>query len=91
VCLNLNRSFERRTNALTSSDTYFPPRTVAHVTAMTVSIASSARQKRLLGRSTYIDHAEVVVTDPRPAPQDVEALVAPHSDLQERFARLDHI
>jgi hypothetical protein len=89
VVLNL-RSFERATNALTFFDTYIP-RTVAHVTAMTVSnrLLSTAEAASLGSLDQYFDHAEVVVTDPASLLHDVEELVARTPDLHERFARLD--
>jgi hypothetical protein len=89
IVLNL-RSFERATNALTFFDTYIP-RTVAHVTAMTVSnrLLSTAEAASLGSLDQYFDRAEVVVTDPVSLLHDVEALVARTPDLHERFARLD--
>src|SRR5215475_9644687 len=89
VVLNL-RSFERATNALVFFDRYIP-RTVAHVTAMTVSnrLLSTAEAASLGSLDQYFDHAEVVVTDPASLLHDVEELVARTPDLQERFARLD--
>jgi tetratricopeptide (TPR) repeat protein len=89
VVLSL-RSFERATNALTFFDTYIP-RTVAHVTAMTVSnrLLSTAEAASLGSLDQYFDHAEVVVTDPASLLHDVEELVARTPNLQERFARLD--
>jgi len=89
VVLNL-RSFERATNALTFFDTYIP-RTVAHVTAMTVSnrLLSTAEAASLGSLDQYFDHAEVVVTDPASLLHDVEELVARTPNLQERFALLD--
>src|ERR1700746_2282306 len=84
VVLNL-RSFERATNALTFFDTSIP-RTVAHVTAMTVSnrLLSTAEAASLGSLDQYFDHAEVVVTDPASLLRDVEDLVARTPDLQER-------
>src|SRR5215471_347142 len=89
VVLNL-RSFERATNALTFFDTSIP-RTVAHVTAMTVSnrLLSTAEAASLGSLDQYFDHAEVVVTDPASLLHDVEELVARTPDLHERFALLD--
>jgi hypothetical protein len=89
VVLNL-RSFERATNALTFFDTSIP-RTVAHVTAMTVSnrLLSTVEAAALGSLDQYFDHAEVVVTDPTSLLHDVEDLVARTPDLHERFARLD--
>src|SRR5256712_9932037 len=89
VVLNL-RSFERATNALTFFDTSIP-RTVAHVTAMTVSnrLLSTAEAASLGSLDQYFEHAEVVVQDPASLLHDVEELVARTPDLHERFARLD--
>jgi tetratricopeptide (TPR) repeat protein len=89
IVLNL-RSFERATNALVFFDHHIP-RTVARVTAMTVSnrLLSTAEAASLGSLDQYFDHAEVVVTDPASLLHDVEELVARTSDLQERFARLD--
>jgi len=89
VVLNL-RSFERATNALVFFDHHMP-RTVARVTAMTVSnrLLSTAEAASLGSLDQYFDHAEVVVTDPASLLRDVEALVARTPDLHERFALLD--
>src|SRR5207237_5466169 len=89
VVLNL-RSFERATNALVFFD-HNLPRTVARVTAMTVSnrLLSTAEAASLGSLDQYFDHAEVVVTDPASLLHDVEELVARTPDLHERFARLD--
>ena len=61
VVLNL-RSFERATNALVFFDHHIP-RTVARVTAMTVSnrLLSTAEAASLGSLDQYFDHAEVVV------------------------------
>src|SRR5438552_251446 len=89
VVLNL-RSFERATNALVFFD-HRIPRTVAHVTAMTVSnrLLSTAEAAPLGSLDQYFDHAEVVVTDPASLLHDVEEIVARTPDLAERFALLD--
>ena len=89
VVLNL-RSFERATNALVFFDHHIP-RTVARVTAMTVSnrLFSTAEAASLGSLDQYFDHAEVVVTDPASLLHEVEELVARTPDLQERFVRLD--
>jgi hypothetical protein len=89
VVLNL-RSFERATNALGFFDRHMP-RTVARVTAMTVSnrLLSTAEAASLGSLDQYFDHAEVVVTDPASLLHDVEELVARTPNLHERFARLD--
>jgi tetratricopeptide (TPR) repeat protein len=89
VVLNL-RSFERATNALVFFDHHIP-RTVARVTAMTVSnrLLSTAEAASLGSLDQYFDHAEVVVTDPASLLRDVEDLVARTPDLHERFALLD--
>src|SRR6266699_3699872 len=87
--LNL-RSFERATNALVFFDHHIP-RTVARVTAMTVSnrLLSTAEAASLGSLDQYFDHAEVVVTDPASLLHDVEELVARTPNLHERFALLD--
>src|SRR6266702_4001006 len=87
VVLNL-RSFERATNALVFFDHHMP-RTVARVTAMTVSnhLLSTAEAASLGSLDHYFDTAEVVVKDPATLLHEVEALVARTPDLQERFAR----
>lgn len=89
MVLNL-RSFERATNALVFFDHHIP-RTVAHVTAMTVSnrLLSTAEAAALGSLDQYFDGAEVVVTDPASLLHDVEELVARTPDLHERFALLD--
>jgi tetratricopeptide (TPR) repeat protein len=89
IVLNL-RSFERATNALVFFDHHIP-RTVARVTAMTVSnrLLSTAEAASLGSLDQYFDHAEVVVTDPASLLHDVEELVARTPDLHERFALLD--
>jgi len=89
VVLNL-RSFERALNALAFFDHHIP-RTVAHVTAMTVSnrLLSTAEAASLGSLDEYFDHAEVVVKDPAALLHDVEALVARTPDLHERFALLE--
>jgi hypothetical protein len=89
VVLNL-RSFERATNALVFFDHHIP-RTVAHVTAMTVSnhLLSTAEAASLGSLDHYFDTAEVVVKDPATLLHDVEELVARTPDLHERFALLD--
>jgi tetratricopeptide (TPR) repeat protein len=89
VVLNL-RSFERATNALVFFDHHIP-RTVARVTAMTVSnrLLSTAEAASLGSLDQYFDHAEVVVQDPASLLHEVEELVARTPDLHERFALLD--
>jgi hypothetical protein len=89
MVLNL-RSFERATNALVFFDQHIP-RTVARVTAMTVSsrLLSTAEAASLGSLDQYFDHAEVVVTDPASLLHDVEELVARTPNLHERFALLD--
>src|SRR5712691_3503017 len=89
VVLNL-RSFERATNALVFFDRHIP-RTVAHVTAMTVSnrLLSTVEAASLGSLDQYFEHAEVVVKDPASLLHDVEELVARTPDLHERFALLD--
>src|SRR5215468_1245003 len=86
IVLNL-RSFERATNALTFFDTSIP-RTVAHVTAMTVSnrLLSTAEAASLGSLDQYFDHAEVVVTDPASLLHDVEELKSSIPDTHERLA-----
>src|SRR5215468_1340315 len=86
VVLNL-RSFERATNALTFFDTSIP-RTVAHVTAMTVSnrLLSTAEAASLGSLDQYFDHAEVVVKDPAALLQTLEDLKSSIPDTHERLA-----
>src|SRR3989442_9581577 len=88
VVLNL-RSFERATNALVFFDHHIP-RTVAHVTAMTVSnrLLSMAEAAALGSLAHYFDTAEVVVKDPATLLHDVGALVARTPFLHARFALL---
>jgi hypothetical protein len=89
VVLNL-RSFERATNALVFFDHHLP-RTVARVTAMTVSnrLLSTAEAASLGSLDQYFDHAEVAVQDPASLLHEVTELVARTPDLPERFALLD--
>src|SRR5712691_10550509 len=77
-------------NALVFFDHHMP-RTVARVTAMTVSnhLLSTAEAASLGSLDQYFDTAEVVVKDPATLLHEVEALVASTPDLPERFARLD--
>src|SRR5207237_7566134 len=64
IVLNL-RSFAHATNALVFFDHHIP-RTVAHVTAMTISnrLLSTAEAASLGSLDQYFDHADVVVKDP---------------------------
>src|SRR5215467_10844083 len=89
VVLNL-RSFARATNALVFFDHHIP-RTVAHVTAMTVSnrLLSTAEAASLGSLDQYFDHAEVVVTDPASLLHDVEEMATRTPNLPERLAHLD--
>ena len=75
VVLNL-RSFARATNALVFFDHHIP-RTIARVTAMTVSnrLLSTADAASLGSLDQYFDHAEVVVKDPS---NDEKAAMRPH-------------
>src|SRR5262245_29605570 len=90
IVLNL-RSFERATNALVFFDQHIP-RTVAHVTAMTVSnrLLSTAEAASLGSLDQYFDHAEVVVTDPASLLHDVEELKSSIPDAHERLAVVAH-
>src|SRR5262249_44539947 len=90
VVLNL-RSFARATNALVFFDRYIP-RTVAHVTAITVSnrLLSAAEAASLGSLDQYFDHAEVVVKDPAALLQTLEDLKSSIPDAQERLAVVAH-
>jgi hypothetical protein len=86
VVLNL-RSFERATNALVFFDHYIP-RTVACVTAMTVSnrLLSTAEAASLGSLDQYFDRAEVVIKDPAALLRTLEDLASRFPDAHERFA-----
>src|SRR3989454_4072504 len=86
IVLNL-RSFARATNALVFFDHHIP-RTVAHVTAMTVSnrLLSTAEAASLGSLDQYFDHAEVVVKDPAALLQTLEDLKSSIPDAHERLA-----
>jgi hypothetical protein len=86
VVLNL-RSFARATNALVFFDRHIP-RTVAHVTAMTVSnrLLSTAEAAPLGSLDQYFDHADVVVKDPAALLQTLEDLKSSIPDAHERLA-----
>jgi hypothetical protein len=86
VVLNL-RSFERATNALVFFDHHIP-RTVARVTAMTVSnrLLSTAEAASLGSLDQYFDNAEVVVKDPAALLQTLEDLKSSIPDAHERLA-----
>jgi tetratricopeptide (TPR) repeat protein len=86
VVLNL-RSFARATNALVFFDHHIP-RTVAHVTAMTVSnrLLSTAEAASLGSLDQYFDHADVVVKDPAALLQTLEDLKSSIPDAHERLA-----
>src|SRR5207245_590001 len=86
IVLNL-RSFARATNALVFFDHHIP-RTVAHVTAMTVSnrLLSTAEATSLGSLDQYFDHAEVVVKDPAALLQTLEDLKYSIPDAHERLA-----
>jgi len=86
VVLNL-RSFARATNALVFFDHHIP-RTVARVTAMTVSnrLLSTAEAASLGSLDQYFDHAEVVVKDPAALLQTLEDLKSSIPDAHERLA-----
>src|SRR5262245_47750679 len=90
VVLNL-RSFERATNALVFFDHHIP-RTVARVTAMTVSnrLLSTAEAASLGSLDQYFDHAEVVVTDPASLLHTLEDLKSSIPDAHERLAVVAH-
>src|SRR6266436_1353317 len=90
VVLNL-RSFERATNALVFFDHHIP-RTVARVTAMTVSnrLLSTAEAASLGSLDQYFDHADVVVKDPTSLLHDVEEIASSTPDVHERLARPEH-
>src|SRR6266705_4593271 len=86
VVLNL-RSFERATNALVFFDHHIP-RTVTHVTAMTVSnrLLSMEEAASLGSLDQYFDHADVVVKDPAALLQTLEDLKSSIPDAHERLA-----
>jgi hypothetical protein len=86
VVLNL-RSFERATNALVFFDHHMP-RTVAHVTAMTVSnrLLSMAEAAALTSLDQYFDRADVVVKDPASLLRDVEDIASRTPNVHERLA-----
>ena len=86
LVLNL-RSFARATNALGFFDHHIP-RTVARVTAMTVSnrLLSTAEAASLRSLDQYFDHAEVVVKDPAALLQTLEDLKSRIPDAHERLA-----
>ena len=86
LVLNL-RSFARATNALGFFDHHIP-RTVARVTAMTVSnrLLSTAEAASLRSLDQYFDHAEVVVKDPAALLQTLEDLKSSIPDAHERLA-----
>ena len=90
LVLNL-RSFERATNALGFFDHHIP-RTVARVTAMTVSnrLLSTAEAASLRSLDQYFDHAEVVVKDPAALLQTLEDLKSSIPDAHERLAVVAH-
>src|SRR2546428_1655080 len=86
VVLNL-RAFERATNALVFFDHHMP-RTVARVTAMTVSnrLLSTVEAASLGSLDQYFDHAEVVVKDPTSLLRTLEDLASRFPDAHERLA-----
>src|SRR6266705_441937 len=90
VVLNL-RSFERATNALVFFDHHIP-RTVAHVTAVTVSnrLLSMAEAATLTSLDQYFEHAEVVAKDPAALLQTLEDLTSSIPDAHERLAVVAH-
>ena len=90
VVLTLS-SFERATNALVFFDHHIS-RTVAHVTAMTVSnrLLSTAEAASLGSLDQYFDHAEVVVKDPAALLQTLEDLKSSIPDAHERLAVVAH-
>jgi hypothetical protein len=87
--LNL-RSFERALHAIDFFDQHIP-RTVAHVTAVTVSnrLLSVAEAAALGSLDQYFERADVVVKDPASLLHDVEDIVSRTPDLHERFVLLD--
>lgn len=86
VVLNL-RSFARATNALVFFDHHIP-RTVARVTALTVSnrLLSTAEAASLGSLDQYFDHAEVVVKDPTSLLRTLEDMASSIPDVHERLA-----
>jgi hypothetical protein len=86
VVLNL-RSFERATNALVFFDQHIP-RTVARVTALTVSnrLLSTAEAASLGLLDQYFDRAKVVVKDPASLLRTLEDVASSIPDVHERLA-----
>jgi tetratricopeptide (TPR) repeat protein len=90
VVLNL-RSFERALHAITFFDTHMP-RTVARITAATVSnrLLSVAEAASLGSLDQYFDHAEVIVKDPESFLQALHDRAPRTPDAHERFALVEH-
>jgi hypothetical protein len=90
VVLNL-RSFERALHAIPFFDMHIP-RTVARLTAMTVSnrLLSVAEAAALGSLDQYFDHAEVVVKDPASFLQTLHDRASHTPDAHERFALVEH-
>src|SRR5713101_5978567 len=90
VVLNL-RSFERATNALVFFDHHIP-RTVARVTALTVSnrLLSTVGAASLGSLDQYFDTAEVVIKDPAALLRTLEDLASSIPDAHERLAVVAH-
>jgi hypothetical protein len=86
VVLNL-RSFERATKALGFFDQHIP-RTVARVTAVTVSnrVISLKDASSLTSLDHYFDSAEVVVHDAESMVQRLQDIASSTTDTQERIA-----
>jgi len=86
VVLNL-RSFERATNALVFFDHHIP-RTVARVTALTVSnrLLSMAEAATLTSLDQYFERADVVIKDPASLLRTLEDLASRLPDAHERLA-----
>ena len=86
VVLNL-RSIQRATYALAFFDAHMP-RTVARVTAMTVSnrFLRLAEASTLTDLDDYFEHADIGVKDPDALMQSLENLAATIPDKRERLA-----
>jgi len=86
IVLNL-RSFERATQAILFFDKHIP-RTVARVTAVTVSnrVISLKDASALTSLDHYFDSAEVVVHDAESMVQRLQEIASSTTDTQERIA-----
>jgi hypothetical protein len=90
IVLNL-RSLERATNALGFFDQHIP-RTVARVTAVTVSnrFLKMAEASTLNDLNKYFDRADVVVQDPASLVETLKDMATRIPDERERLAAVRH-